>query len=172
MARTILCGFFLVLPCLLLSMTSVHAQEGDPRLIDVVAADATAEAEPAGTPPAPVADAIPTRGRVASAIIRTLERKAMLNALTASYEVLQAADVITTTLALRNGSREQNPLLKGFAHHPIRLSIVKASVTTASLILTHRLVKKHRLGGTLLLAGLNGTLAIIVARNMHVDPPR
>jgi hypothetical protein len=171
MARTILCGL-LVLPCLLLSIAPVHAQEGDPQLVDSVVADATAEAEPAVAPPAPVADPIQTRGRVASAIVRTLERKAMLNALTASYEVLQAADVITTTLALRNGSLEQNPLLKGFAHHPVRLAIFKASVTTASLILTHRLVKKHRLGGTLLLAGLNGTLAIIVARNMQVEPAR
>jgi hypothetical protein len=57
------------------------------------------------------------------------------------------------------------------ASHPLRLTLVKATVTTASLLMTHRIVKRHRLGGMLLLAGLNGTLAIVVSRNMQANLP-
>jgi hypothetical protein len=92
-----------------------------------------------------------------------------LNLMTASYEALQAADVITTVQAIRRGAREQNPVMQGVASHPLRLALVKASVTTATLVMTHRIVKRHRLGGMLLLAGLNGTLAIVVSRNMQAN---
>ena len=99
---------------------------------------------------------------------RMPERRFMLNLLTLSFEGLQAADAITTIFAMRGGATEQNPVMQHIASHPVRLAVVKASVTTASLLMTHRIVKRHRLAGMLLLAGLNSTLAIVVTRNVQV----
>ena len=131
----------------------------------VVSCGSAVAQPPLETPPV-------TRGPIRPVLRSAAGKPPTLDWLAASFEVLQTADVITTAMALRNGLHEQNPLLKGIAGQTLALSAVKASVTTAALVLTHRIVKRHRFAGTLLLAGLDGTLAIIVTRNLQAARAR
>ena len=104
---------------------------------------------------------------VRSGLRITFEHPRMMNWLTAAFAILQTADVVSTRIALNGGLREQNPFVKGFASHTVGLSLVKASASGAAILLTRRVAAKHRLAGTLLMAGLDGTMGMIVTRNMQ-----
>ena len=103
-----------------------------------------------------------------SGVRKVLEHPRTMTWLVASFGALQTADVISTRMAIARGLEERNPLVKGFAGDAFTLTLVKASVSAASLVLTNRLAKRHRMAGALLMAGLDGTLAIVAARNLHL----
>jgi hypothetical protein len=49
------------------------------------------------------------------------------------FTALQVGDIVTTTVNLRNGASEANPLLGSSASSPTKLSVIKALATTATL---------------------------------------
>ena len=82
-----------------------------------------------------------------------------------SFAALQVADVASTHQALKAGGREANPVVKGFAGNEAAMVAVKAGATAGTILLTERLWKKNRPAAVILMLGLNGAYAAIVAHN-------
>jgi hypothetical protein len=83
----------------------------------------------------------------------------------ASFAVLQALDVHSTTRALDDGATEANPLLRQVAHQPAALIAVKAGGAASTLWLSHKLAKRNRTSAFILMTALNSTYAMVVAHN-------
>ena len=104
----------------------------------------------------------------ASALVlpRPLRRPAPLVPLYVSFAALQVLDTTSTHRALREGGREANPVVQGFAGNRAAMLAVKAGATAATVYLTERLWKKSRPAAIVLMTALNGAYAAILAHNI------
>ena len=103
------------------------------------------------------------------ALQRKLTDPAFVKKLYWAYVGLQAADVATTTVALRNGrGREGNPLLRDVADSPARLIAVKAATTVATIYTVERLRERHPMAATITLIAINAMLAAVTVNNINV----
>lgn len=92
-------------------------------------------------------------------------RPAALVPLYVSFGVLQAADIATTLHNISGGATEANPVMGTVAGSPAGLVATKAALAGASIFLAEKLWKKNRPAAVLLMIGLNGFQAAVVARN-------
>lgn len=89
--------------------------------------------------------------------------------LSATYAVINALDVYTTTTALQSGAGvEANPLMSGVAGSPVALSALKAASTVSTIFLARRLWKRHPAGAITLLVAANVGMALVVSHNARV----
>jgi uncharacterized protein DUF5658 len=115
--------------------------------------DKAEKTEPA-TVAAPVLDAWAHERAPASSALKVLY---------GSYGVLQGMDVYSTTVALRGGAREANPLMQT---HMGQAMAFKAVMGLSTYYAVNKLSKKNRTGAIVTMAILNGVTAAIVANNM------
>ena len=94
------------------------------------------------------------------------KRPALLVPLYASQAVLNGLDVHSTMLALRSGKVEGNPVLRGLT--PTQMLGMKAATSTATILITEKLWKRHRAAAVGLMLASNATLAVVAARNYRL----
>ena len=123
------------------------------------AADEDAARETSLSTTVPVAATVPVTTN------RSLSRPAALPLLYASYAVLQAYDVRSTTQALGRGASEVNPLMQGVAGNPAGLVTLKAATTVGTVFAAEKLWRRHRTAALALMAVSNGVMATIAANN-------
>jgi uncharacterized protein DUF5658 len=95
-------------------------------------------------------------------------RPAALVPLYVALGSLQALDVTSTLRALDRGGVEANPLMRGVVGSPAGVVALKAGFTGLSIYSSEKLWKRHRAAAILLMAGINGAYAGIVAHNYSV----
>ena len=88
-----------------------------------------------------------------------------LVSLYSSYAALQVLDAHSTIRAVHAGAREWNPLMSGVASRPLPFLLVKGGTTAATIYLTEKLRARNRAAAVVLMVGLNGACAAIVAHN-------
>lgn len=80
---------------------------------------------------------------------------------------LQAADVITTRIAISKGSAEGNPLMRPFTGSTVKLALVKSGVTVL-IIAMSKLAAKYGHGKDMKIALWlsNAMMAIVIGNNV------
>lgn len=99
--------------------------------------------------------AVPERGR-----------PALLVPMYGALVTLHGLDVHSTVRALRAGHREANPLFENGKPGPIIGA--KIASAAATVWLTERLWKKNRVAAVLVMAGVNASMAAVVANNYRI----
>lgn len=106
--------------------------------------------------------------RIEVEIVVNAPRPKPLPMLYAGYVALQVGDVITTNASLRSGVREWNPLLRGIASSPIKLGLVKAGGTVATIYAVERLWRKgHRKTAVVTMVATSSLMAVVIANNIR-----
>jgi hypothetical protein len=100
--------------------------------------------------------------------VRTAARPAPLVGLYVSLAGLQALDLVSTRRALNAGAVEANPVVAPFAGSPVALAVIKAGVTSATIVASERLWKKNRKAALLTMIALNAAYGAVVAHNYRV----
>jgi ABC-type uncharacterized transport system permease subunit len=100
--------------------------------------------------------------------VGTVARPAPLLGLYVSLAGLQALDIVSTRQALNAGAVEANPVVAPFAGSPVAFAVIKAGVTSASIVASERLWKKNRKAALLTMIALNAAYGIVVAHNYRV----
>jgi hypothetical protein len=96
-------------------------------------------------------------------------RGPMLSTLYVSFAALQAYDAYSTSVGLRHGAVEANPMMSGIVGSTATLLAVKAAVTTTTFLVSERLWKQHRRGHAVAVMVIsNGLMAAVAARNHAV----
>jgi hypothetical protein len=78
---------------------------------------------------------------------------------------LQALDVHATMKAVGKGGVEANPAMKGLVREPAAYVAAKIAATAATLYISERLWRRHRVGAVVLMLAVNGAYGVIVASN-------
>jgi hypothetical protein len=140
---------------------------------------AIACARPADASPAPFLQVAPLvydgiiaheqRVRVASSPLHVVavpaRRPLALIPLYSTFAALQAADAHSTTLALRQGATEMNPLMSGVAGSPRGLAAVKLATTVTTIAATELLWRSHPRAAVIVMAIINSGYGFVVANN-------
>jgi hypothetical protein len=109
------------------------------------------------------------RGRVASAPVPALaasaHRPPALIPLYSAFAALQAADVHSTTQALRQGEIELNPLMGGVAGSPKGLIAVKLATTFTTIAATELLWRRHPRAAVIAMAIITSGYGVVVGHN-------
>jgi len=96
-------------------------------------------------------------------------RGSVLPSLYASLAALQAYDGYSTTTGLRHGATEGNGAMKNVAANPAAMWVVKAGVTTASIVAAERLWKQNRrVAAIATMVATNSVMAAVAAHNTSV----
>ena len=117
------------------------------------------------------AHAQPTEPNPSSpAVTAAAPRPVLLTTLYGSFVGLQALDVHSTMLAVRNGSgQEANPALQRIVGSPAALFAVKAGATATIVLASERLRRDHHpVAAVMLMIGANSAYAMITAHNYAV----
>jgi Domain of unknown function (DUF5658) len=94
-----------------------------------------------------------------------LRRPRALPPLYVSFAALQALDVHATMKAVGKGGIETNPAMKGLVREPAAFVAAKIAATAATLYISERLWRRHRVGAVVLMLAVNGAYGVIVASN-------
>jgi hypothetical protein len=94
-------------------------------------------------------------------------RPQILPVLYATYGVMQAWDIYSTTAALKAGATERNPIAAPVAANPASLIALKAVSTAGTIYFTERIWKNNRVAAVIVLAAINGATAAVSLRNMR-----
>jgi hypothetical protein len=86
-----------------------------------------------------------------------------LNALYASYGVLQGLDAYSTRKAIDNGAREANPMMD---HGAARNAATRIVMSAAVIGTTKLIARKNKKAAVVTMVVLNGAMAAVVANNM------
>jgi len=95
-------------------------------------------------------------------------RPRALIALYVSYSVTQGLDVFSTRQALARGGRERNPLARSVAGSTAAMAAIKVGSTTATVLLTEKLWKRHRTAAIVMMVTLNAINVAVVTHNFSV----
>ncbi len=104
---------------------------------------------------------------VAAVLDDHVKRPAILPVLYASFGVLQAWDVYTTSGAVRSGAREANPVIAPFTGHLARTIALKAATTAGTVLFVERLWRQNRVAAVVVLAVTNGATMAVAMNNMR-----
>jgi hypothetical protein len=113
-------------------------------------------------PPSIGAVALPPAGHAEPAVPG---RPPALPALYVSFAALQALDVHSTMTAVEAGRSEANPAIKELVRQPAAFVAAKVVATAATLYISERLWRRHRVAAVVLMVAVNGAYGAIVARN-------
>ena len=96
-------------------------------------------------------------------------RPPLLVPMYASFATLQALDYHSTTRALASGAgREANPLMRPIVDNHAAFIAAKAAATTAIVVATERMWKKHPRKAVVFMVAANSAMAVVVAHNYSV----
>jgi hypothetical protein len=96
----------------------------------------------------------------------SVRRPAALPALYVSFVGLQVYDGYSTTVGMKQGAVESNPLMNDVARNPYALWAVKGGTTALSIYVTERLWKRgHRGQAVAVMAISNALMVAVSARN-------
>jgi Domain of unknown function (DUF5658) len=95
-------------------------------------------------------------------------RPAALVPLYISLASLEALDVHATFDALGRGGVEANPIMRPLIGSPAAVVAVKAALTGVMIASSEKLWKKNRAAAVLLMVGMNGAYAAVVAHNYSI----
>jgi hypothetical protein len=109
--------------------------------------------------------AAPTPAFVAASPAR---RPVALIPLYGAFTALQAADVHSTTRALRQGGVEMNPLMGGVAGSPAGLVAVKLASTVTTIAATELLWRRHPRAAVIAMTIITSAYSAVVAHNYRV----
>jgi hypothetical protein len=159
--------------CLALTMNLAAAQSVIAAQQDVatppalmVAADLGPAQNGASIPP--LATAAVTSATVLPPAAPASGRPAPLVPLYISLASLQVLDIDSTMKGLNRGAVEANPLMRGVVGSPPAVIAIKAAVTGVLITSSEKLWKKNRVAAVLLMVGMNGFYAAVVAHNYSV----
>jgi hypothetical protein len=111
-----------------------------------------------------------TAHAVAAAPVSTtaaITRPAILPALYTTLAAVQAWDIYSTTLALKAGAKERNPISAPFAANPAALISLKLLSTASTMYFTERMWKTNRVAAVVVLAAINGATAAVSMHNVR-----
>ena len=94
-----------------------------------------------------------------------LRRPRALPPLYISFAALQALDVHATLRGFGEGGAEANPAMKPLMGQPAAFIAAKVAATAATLYISERLWRRHRVGAVVLMLAVNGAYGVIVASN-------
>lgn len=80
-----------------------------------------------------------------------------------SYAVLQGLDIYSTSVALRRGAREANPLMRTSVGQAVAF---KAAMNLTTYYVVNKMSRNNRKGAIVTMVILNGVTAAVVANNM------
>ncbi len=129
----------------------------------VLVAVATPVAAQEHTTPLPQTESVISSPPVAGAWMTDRPVPKSIKALYGSYAVLQGLDMYSTSVALRAGAREANPLMQTSMGHAIGLKAVMGLTTYYAV---NKMSKKNRKGAMVTMVILNGVTAAVVANNL------
>jgi hypothetical protein len=159
---------------LLLSVAAVAQAQSFESLIDDEAAAGPHEATrrqhldlavplplltPPAAPMASMAFAQATGGQQRSA-----ERNAVLG-LYGAFVALQVMDLHSSLLAMNEGGREGNPVIRSVARNPVALSAAKLAGTVATLYLAEQIWKRKPAVAIATMVGVNSAYVVVVVHN-------
>ena len=84
------------------------------------------------------------------------------------FAALQAADAVTTVVAVNRGAREANPLLQHASRNPAAMFALKAGVVAGTVITLEKIRKDHPVVAVASLIAINSTLAVVAVNNVSV----
>lgn len=96
-----------------------------------------------------------------------IKRPTILPVLYATFGVMQAWDIYSTTAALNAGASERNPIAAPIAGNPASLIALKAVSTASTIYFAERMWKNNRVAAVIVLAAVNGATAAISLHNMR-----
>ena len=96
----------------------------------------------------------------------TMKRPAILPAMYVTSAAVQAMDVYSTTMALKAGARESNPVAAPFAGNPGSMIGLKVVSTASAIYFTEKMWKTNPVKAVLVLAAINSATAMISMHNM------
>src|SRR5471032_1371121 len=99
--------------------------------------------------------------------VPTINGQNSFRALTASFVTLTLLDSITTTVALRRGLEEKNPILGPIASNTPALFATKAAMAIGTVFLAKHLWKTHPGASMAVMAVLNVATGFVVASNVR-----
>lgn len=101
---------------------------------------------------------------------RPLTRPSMLVPLYVGFGALQIYDLSLTVKGTgpHATTREGNPVTAGLVHNRAAMIALKGASTASVVFLGERLWKRHRVAAVVLMAGVNGAMAAIVAHNQRL----
>jgi hypothetical protein len=97
----------------------------------------------------------------------TERRPAALVPLYISFATLQVADARSTYVGVMQGLVELNPTMKGAAHSPVQLTMMKLAATTCTIAASELLWRSHRKATVVTMIVLNAAYGAIVANNVR-----
>ena len=92
-------------------------------------------------------------------------RPAALTPLYVSFATLQALDLHSTMKGVAGGGAEANPAMKPLVSQPAAFMVAKVAATAATVYVSERLWRSHRVAAVVLMLGVNSAYAVIVASN-------
>jgi Domain of unknown function (DUF5658) len=150
------------------------------RALGLMCVAAMACARPAAANPAPFLQVAPLvydgviahdlRAQPASPVhpsvaISPARRPAALIPLYGAFTALQAADAHSTTLTLRHGGTELNPLMGGVAGSPKGLMAVKLATTAITIAATEMLWRGHPRAAVIAMTIITSGYGVVVGHN-------
>jgi hypothetical protein len=97
----------------------------------------------------------------------SVKRPAVLPALYATFGLMQAMDVYSTSAALKRGAREANPVAAPFAGNAGSMIGLKAATTAGTIFFAERMWKTNKVGAIVMMAAINGATAAVSMHNMQ-----
>lgn len=96
-----------------------------------------------------------------------VKRPAILPTLYVTLAAMQAWDLYSTSVAVKAGARESNPVAAPFAGNPGSLIGLKLVSTASTIFFAERMWKTNRVKAVIVLAAINGATAAISMNNMR-----
>lgn len=143
-------GALMTIAGLCFSTVAAAAGKEEKSLLEAAAAGTTAIALP-----------------ISSVQVPQAKRPAMLPALYAMLGAMQVWDAYSTSVALRAGANEVNPMVAPLAKSTGALLGLKAVTTASTIFFNERMWKQHRVGAVVLMVAINGATAVVAMHNMR-----
>ena len=97
----------------------------------------------------------------------SLSRPAALPVLYASFGMMQAWDLYSTSRAMNAGAREANPIASHLGSNTGSMIGMKAAATVSTIFFAERLWRTNKVAAVVLMASVNGAAAAVSMHNMR-----
>jgi hypothetical protein len=117
---------------------------------------------------APIAAAQVVRDVPTLRVVPATDHASTFRGLTTTYVALTVLDSVTTTVALRRGLVEKNPLLGSFASNAPALFATKAAMAVGTVLVARQLWKTHPMARVAVMVAVNVATGMVVASNARL----
>jgi hypothetical protein len=102
-----------------------------------------------------------------AAFVPTAKRPSALPALYATLGAMQAFDVYSTSVALKAGAKEANPVAAPFAGNAGSMLGLKVATTAGTIFFAERMWKSNKVGAIVMMVAINSATAVVSMHNMQ-----